>query len=252
MRVCGLCFAAILVLGGLSSVRASGNSDTEPDTILARAVKALGGAERMGKLRAVKWKAKGTIFGPGVEIAVTEEGAALPPDRQRLQVTQEVGGNQLTQTQVLKGNRAWARTGQQVFDLPRPQALNQAGDALDRWLVSRPLLLKGRRDVTLSPLGEIKVGDQPAVGIRVSRAGRPDLNIFYDKKSGLPLKSETRVREKTGEVVYEFFYSDYREFEGFKHYTKLTWNKDGRRFAEKEWIEIKPVETLDDQLFDRP
>jgi hypothetical protein len=187
-----------------------------------------------------------------VEIAVTEEGAALPPGLQRLQVTQEAGGSQVTQTQVLNGGRAWVETDQGVFDLPRQRALSQAGDAFDSWLVSRPLLLKGRRGVTLSPLGEIKVGNRAAVGVRVSRAGRPDLNIFYDKETGLPLKSETRVREKAGEVVYEYLYSDYREFGGLKHYTKLTWKKDGRRFAEKEWTEIKPVDNIDDQFFERP
>ena len=47
-------------------------------------------------------------------------------------------------------------------------------------------------DFQLSPAGEVKVNDRPALGLRVSRKGWPDVNVYFDKESGLVVKAATR------------------------------------------------------------
>jgi hypothetical protein len=39
-------------------------------------------------------------------------------------------------------------------------------------------------------LGDVKVGDKPALGIGVSHKNHKDVSLFFDKETGLPAKSE--------------------------------------------------------------
>src|SRR2546430_9564395 len=50
----------------------------------------------------------------------------------------------------------------------------------------------------LAPLGEVKVNDQPAVGIRVSCEGRPDASLYLDRKS-------TRLNSSHSQISYAVF-----------------------------------------------
>ena len=51
---------------------------------------------------------------------------------------------------------------------------------------------------TLAALGESKVGDRPALGVRISVKGRKDLRFFFDKESGLLVKSEHILDDGNG------------------------------------------------------
>ena len=37
----------------------------------------------------------------------------------------------------------------------------------------------------LALIGEVKVEDKPAIGVRVSVKGQKDINLFFDKQSGV-------------------------------------------------------------------
>jgi len=50
---------------------------------------------------------------------------------------------------------------------------------------------------TLAPIGEVKVEDRPALGLRVSRKGNRDINLYFDKKTYLRVKTNTASRTRT-------------------------------------------------------
>src|SRR5262249_9683383 len=73
-------------------------------------------------------------------------------------------------------------------------------------------------DLQLASGGEAKVNDSDAVILRISQKERPEINLYYDKKTGLPLKAETRLKTPNGgmEANFEFFFSDFKDVEGVK------------------------------------
>jgi len=85
--------------------------------------------------------------------------------------------------------------------------------------------LKGK-DFMLSNLGEVKVGDKPALGIGLSHKDHKDVNLFFDKETGLPAKSEVRITDPNGkELTIEYLYSDYKESDGVKNPMKIAISK---------------------------
>ena len=106
---------------------------------------------------------------------------------------------------------------------------------------------------TLAALGDVKVGKRDAVGLRVSHKGHRDINLFFDKKTHLLLKSERRAKDEMGgEYTAEEFLDDYKEVAGIQHAHKLRILRDGKKFVEGETLEFTPQEKLADSVFDKP
>ena len=105
---------------------------------------------------------------------------------------------------------------------------------------------------TISLVGEDKVGETPAQVVRVSHKDRRDVNLFFDKKTHLLLKTEARAKDDTGqEVNEERFYSDYND-KGLKQPKKMTIKRDGKTYMEAEILELKVDQKFDDSSFEKP
>ena len=66
----------------------------------------------------------------------------------------------------------------------------------------------------LELLGEMKVGDKPALGVRVEVKGYRGVSLFFDKETHLLVKSESRGKDVIGggeEFTNEKLYSDYKK-----------------------------------------
>jgi hypothetical protein len=110
------------------------------------------------------------------------------------------------------------------------------------------------KEYTLTSLGESKVKDQPAVGVKVSRKGRRDVSLFFDKKTGLLIKSSTRVHDEFAnkEVTQDVYLSNYRDLEGRKVFDRLTIERDGKPFVVEEFSDPKTMDKVDPGLFAKP
>src|SRR4051794_31857584 len=109
---------------------------------------------------------------------------------------------------VVSGRRSWSRADGQFEEHSREQA--ELSAMLLRALRLAEWLLPLREALfELSPLGELKVGNRPALGIRVVEQGMPDaLRFWFDKETGLLLKLEQTFiwgRDRQ-EVVRAFFF----------------------------------------------
>jgi hypothetical protein len=114
-----------------------------------------------------------------------------------------------------------------------------------------PLKGKGFR---LGSLGESRVGDRAAVGVLVTREGHRDVKLFFDKESGLLVRSETRIKVvRTGrEYTQEVGFGGYQEVGGVKYPMHLTYRAGEDFSVEADLTESKPCEKLDDALFVKP
>ena len=112
----------------------------------------------------------------------------------------------------------------------------------------------GDKNYTISPLGEIKVNDGAAVGIKVASKGHRDVNLYFDKQSGLMVKRETRALDLQNqqEVSEETFIRDYQDKEGLKTAKKVDVFRDGKKIMEAEILDVKFVDKLDDSQFQKP
>jgi hypothetical protein len=77
-------------------------------------------------------------------------------------------------------------------------------------------------------LGEVNIEGKAAVGLRVVCKDQKDINVFLDKATGLPLKTEFIFSKGGQDETLEFMLSDYKEFNGAKHFTKVALKQNGK------------------------
>src|SRR5205823_4212538 len=116
----------------------------------------------------------------------------------------------LKQIQVYSGDKAWIHVNDE------PQRLDeQLVEALLRGRyaerLNNPVLLKDK-NYRLTSLGDSKVQGRDVIGVEASAAKKPPVKLFFDKSTGLLLKTEHRQLDPRSlqEITQESFYSDYR------------------------------------------
>src|SRR5262249_31010971 len=110
------------------------------------------------------------------------------------------------------------------------------------------------KSYTLSTLGETKVGDRPALGVRVSSKGRRDVNLYFDKDTNLLVKSEMRGKDDQAKMAMnqETFVSNYKDVGGVKEAMKFRMKRDGQPYLDAEIEDIRRQEKAEDSLFAKP
>src|SRR5262249_33931770 len=103
-------------------------------------------------------------------------------------------------------------------------------------------------------MGEVQVGGRPAVGLKASAKDRPEVNIYFDKETGQQVRMDLQVKDMPGgvEATHEFLFSEPKEMDGLKHFTKVVLNRDGKKLMEIELAEVKGDDKLDPSLFEKP
>jgi hypothetical protein len=195
--------------------------------IVERAIAASGGAKLLASQQALSGTSRGTIaLGDAkrtVENAWTVEGL----DKMKWAADLTTGDQTLNIVLVLDGKRGWIQgnggaSSELKAELLAPLRLGFTALRLAETLT--PLL---DRETKLSHLGELKVDDRPTVGIKVTRKGMPDMDLYFDKKTHLPAKAEIRLKELNDvEATYAAFFADYKKVNGQMVATRLTVKRD--------------------------
>jgi hypothetical protein len=100
--------------------------------------------------------------------------------------------------------------------------------------------------------GEEKVGDKPAVILKVTGPDGKDFKLFFDKESGLPVRLTATVVFRDQESELETNFADYKDFDGIKKATKLDVKRNGETFQNAEVTEFKVLEKVDPETFTEP
>lgn len=246
----GVGCVAVLLAGG--AARADDAADVK--AVLDKAIAAHGGADNLTKYKAVNMQIKGKLLGViGDSVDFTGDIASQLPDRLRFEMSLTVMGTDVKITQVVKGDKGWAAVNGMVMELSK----EQMAEAKEQMYVSRVTRLVALRDKAykLSPLGEAKVEGKDAVGVRVEHKDRRDVSLYFDKKTGLLLKTETRGKDPMmgdKEFTAETFYDDYKKVDDLPVAHKVSIKRDGKPFLETENSDVKLAEKLDDSTFDKP
>ncbi len=236
--------------GLLLTAAAPADDRADALAVIDKAVKAAGGEEKLSALRAVTWKRTLTLA-DGTKVA--EVGALQLPDRYRLDATVERDGNKVRRTVVLSDDKGWVKQDDRTEEMPA-ETIAELQEGLHVLRLTLSLVALRDKEITLAPLKETTVNERPASGVKASRQGRRDAQLFFDKESGLLLRADSKVRDAaTGkEVPQEVTYADHKEFDGVRVATRSEARRDGKLFGKSELVEFKVVTKLDDGLFDKP
>jgi hypothetical protein len=225
----------------------------EPDAkaILDKATRAMNGEGKLARFGAGSLKGKLTATEGGQQITADLDGTWQGTSQYRADLDIQEGGKNFKGVLVLNGDKGWFKEPDKTEDAPEGAA------AFLREILyagRMPLLLPGLagKDYKVSLLGEVKVGNRTAVGLSVSHRDHKDVSLFFDKESGLPLKSEVRLTNPQGkEVTLEYLYGDYKDFDGVKLPAKVTIKLEDKEVT-LDVSEVKPADKVDAGLFDKP
>jgi hypothetical protein len=239
-----------LVAGSISHA-----GDKEAMLIIEKAAKAhgVGGKDaKADKSAGYVGKNKGVAHVQGMDFEFTQEISVLVPSKFREAAELNLMGQKLSVITMFDGKKAWITVN--GMDLPvEQQMLDEFKESTHMMRLMQGAFLKDK-GLKYSLLGQAKVGDKDAVGVKISKEGFKDVDIYFDKSTGLMAKIARRALDmQSGQEVNEDrIILDYQEIDGRKTAKKLEVRRDGQVYLELEVIEGRFVETLDDSLFTKP
>jgi hypothetical protein len=190
-------------------------AEENPLVIIERAMEARGGEAKLAQIEAVGMKIKGSVFVGQNEVPFTAEILSQAPGQYKHVMHFTIGGETRTQVQVYDGEKAWIRVGDQLVTLDDDLRVALLKGRYAERLAGLTILKK--KGYQLSLAGTSKVRDKEASVVNVAFSGKPDVRLFFDKETGLLVKTEHRqldpqraVQGNKQEVLQETFYSEYR------------------------------------------
>ncbi len=228
--------------------------DRDVKAVVDQAVKAAGGEGKLKEAKAFTARVKGQIDVAEQKIPVEGNWSLRGLDRFRWDATAMVQNKNQNGAVIGHGDKAWLVNDQgKPNPLPKEIAAALLINVRVIRMVQNPMLLRDK-GVTLAALGELKVDDRQAVGLKVTCKGFPDVDLFFDKKTGHALKAEFRIKdtEDGQEAAHVLRFDDFKEAAGMMQFTKMRWLRDDQKPLELEFSEVKPQETLDDSVFALP
>jgi hypothetical protein len=229
------------------------SEETDLRATIAKAIQAKGG-QGESKYKALTMKGTGTFHGLGEAIPFSGEWHFQGNKQSRFTLEIKVMNQPLTFTQVVNNDKGWTKFNDEVKDMSEEELAEEKQAMYAKWVAT----LVSLKDKTfkLASLGEVKVDDKGALGVRVSHGGKRDVNLFFDKASGLLVKVEHQVKDIKGggdkEMSEETFFADYKEFKNIKYPTRVTIKRDAKLYVEADMTDIQPLEAVDDALFAKP
>lgn len=176
----------------------------KPDAIVAKYVEALGGEDALHKVRSRVMTGTMTAFGHTMPVEIY----AKAPD-ERASVMKLKRGRSMT---VYNGHEGWASM------MPRPPHPLE-GSELDRARLDADFYFPLDIQKIFTSLRERppqKVGDQEAYAVLGIRPGKPPVELFFSKQSGLLLRMVYFTQTALGRLPQQTDYSEYRDVDGVK------------------------------------
>jgi hypothetical protein len=248
-QLSGVVLAATLlaVLAGQAQA-----DDKQVKAVLDKAIKALGGEEKLGTDKAFTWKTKGKITLGENESQFTSKATAQGVDRYHANFEGEFGGNKIMAVTVINADKGWRKFNDMTQEMGKDALANEKRNVALLLVPMTIVPLKGK-GFKVKEAGEEKVGGKPAVVLEVTGPDKKTFKLSFDKESGLPVKLVAKVIGFMGEeFTQEVTYTGYKDFGGIKKATKMETKRDGEKFVTAEISDFKAVDKLDAKTFEEP
>jgi hypothetical protein len=248
-RILHLVLASLLAMVFGSATRAG---DGAAQAIVDKAVKAMGGADKLGAVKAVTWKAKGKISIGGADNDFTSQTTLNGLTQMRGEFEGDFMGNKIKGVTVVNGDKGWRVFGDQKMELDADAVANEKRNLYLQVVPLTIMPLKGK-GFKVEAAGEEKVGGKAALAVKATGPDGKDFTIYFDKDSGLPVKQVAKIVGFMGdEVTQETMLGNYKDFGGIKKATKIDAKRDDENFLATEIVEFRVLNKVDPKTFAEP
>ncbi|HXE91223.1 MAG TPA: pitrilysin family protein [Terriglobales bacterium] len=221
-------------------------SNAEGKALAAKVVQALGGAEKLRAIKAIRRKGTSINKTPQGEMAFREEGIVVYPDRSWTKVTLPMG----EMTIVISPEASFmAMGGMPPREVPGPMKQEGVSD-IKRDLVFIAQNVENPKFV-FAAAGTEKIGETEAAVLEINADGTP-LRWYVDPQSGRVLRAAYRASSMTGPVDRVEDYSDWREVDGLRVPFKSKSTDNGAEVGSSEKLELEVNPVIDPKLFEKP
>jgi hypothetical protein len=240
--------SVVLALPGL----ATADDAKDVQAILDKAIKALGGEEKLAAVKAATWKSKGKVSFGGNDGDFTSQATLQSLDRFRQEFEGDFNSNKVKAVVVLNGDKGWRQFADMTVELDKDALANQKRVVYLAMVPTTLVPLKGK-EFKVGKAVEEKVDGKPAIGLEIVGPDGKDFKLYFDKESGLPVREVAKVKGLQGEEYeQETNFGNYKEFDGIKKATKIDTKRDGVKFVESEITEFKVLKEVDPKTFAEP
>jgi hypothetical protein len=239
-------------LVGLLSFLSAARADEPVSAVLDKAIKALGGEEKLAAAKAVTWASKGTIHLGDSENPFTSSATAQGLDQYAGKFSGEFNGMPFEGVTVIDGSKGWRKFAEMTTELDEDGLAMEKRNVYLRLVPTLIVPLKGPGFKTESD-GEEKEGDITHNVVKVTATDGKDFRIYFDKESGLPVKVVATVAGFMGDESEQVMrLKDYKDFGGIMKATKLEVTRDGAPFVDETVTEFKSHASVDAGAFKEP
>lgn len=197
----------------------------ESRAVITRAIKAQGGEDNLLLQSAtyLKLKGKASLSKEDNSVEVNVEVFKQSDGKSKSTFQIALGDTTIELVQLFTGKEGWQNQGHR-WEKMSADELKTARDsaAIDRVVSLLPLLKE--KGFTLAPLAETRVQGRHAVGVKVSAKDMPDLQLFFDKDTGLLClyRYQAHDKERNKDVAHEVLLGEYKEVDfAARHETVL-------------------------------
>jgi hypothetical protein len=222
----------------------AGHAADDARSIIERAIKARGGAAAIkvaGEAVHVRWKATLYQEGPGgqqIAIQADYEYYRERSCRESTVVRGEANGIKVEFIHASDTKKSWVKANGEVKEQSADEVKWMKENTWYEFVEELDGLLEGKA-FTFTALGESKVNDTAVLGVKVSCKGHGDTLLYFDKATGLLVKSSSPYKQESKggkEVRRDSYFSDYQEV--------------GTRKADERLLKEAGVETTDRALLE--
>jgi outer membrane lipoprotein-sorting protein len=248
-----LLLAATTLALGVAPLATADDDHAKAKAVVEKAIKAAGWDKAAPAM--TTWKDNGKFTGGGMSADFTGTWAFAAPDKYRFTVNMVFGDQKVELTVVANGDKVW----ESAFGMSRMaegEKREYVKEQVYRLWVQSLVPLVSDKEFTLKPLPEIKIDAAPAVGVEVTRKGKPAVKLYFDAKTGLLAKTEMMVKNEFDgwkETLSEGSVGGWKDGDGGrKVFTKLTVAVSGKTMLESDLSDTKAHDKLDAKLFEIP
>lgn len=221
--------------------------DKNAQAILEKAIKALGGQDKLSQIKAATWQIQGKITSNGNDSEYTSTLTVQGLDRFRATFESEFNGRKFKIVTVLAGAKGWRKAGVRKMEIGKSELADQRRAVYLELVPMFPVSLQDK-GFKIAAGGETKIGDKPSIGLKVTGPEGKDFHLYFSKDSGLPIMLTAKMIGFTEETTF----ADYKEFAGIKIATKVVSKRDGEKFMQSQITEFKVLDKVDPKTFEEP
>ncbi len=230
----------------------TGFAQDTAEAVVKKAIEAHGGADVLNKYKAGSASIKGEMAVFGMDLTFTGEMTYFLPDKYKMTINADVAGQKLAIVQIANGGKY----KQTINNMATPLKEAERDELLQSAMlqeVSQLTPLLGGKKYTIKAEKDSEVNGMAAAVVLVTAKGFKDTKVYFDKKTGMLVKTERKglapTMDEPKEVIEETFLSDYKKVEGVFQPMKVVVQHDGKKFMTMTMSDSKLMEKADEKLF---